>query len=73
MAKALIVIGILLVLVGTVLLYAPWLFSWFGKLPGDIRIELHPLLVGIHVAIEPFEIFDFIVGFIGIDPMEDTF
>jgi len=21
--------------------YAPWLFGWFGKLPGDIRIERH--------------------------------
>ena len=41
--------------------------------PGDIRIELHLLLAGAHVAIEPFEIFDFVVGFIGIDPMEDSF
>ncbi len=39
MAKTLIVLGTLLVLVGIALLYAPWLFSWFGKLPGDIRIE----------------------------------
>jgi hypothetical protein len=39
MAKGLIVLGILLVFAGVVLSYAPWLFSWFGKLPGDIRIE----------------------------------
>ncbi len=39
MAKLLIVLGILLVLAGLALGYAPWLFSWFGKLPGDIRIE----------------------------------
>lgn len=39
MAKALVVLGILLVVVGLLLGYAPWLFGWFGKLPGDIRIE----------------------------------
>ncbi len=21
------------------MLYAPWLLNWFGRLPGDIRIE----------------------------------
>lgn len=39
MAKALVILGILLVVVGLLLGYAPWLFGWFGKLPGDIRIE----------------------------------
>lgn len=39
MAKWLIMIGAGIVLVGVVLQYAPWLISWFGKLPGDIRIE----------------------------------
>lgn len=37
--KVLIALGILLVVVGVVLVYAPWLVSWFGRLPGDIRIE----------------------------------
>ncbi len=37
--KALITLGILLVVAGVVLVYAPWLVSWFGRLPGDIRIE----------------------------------
>lgn len=37
--KTLIVSGILLVVTGVILLYAPWLVSWFGRLPGDIRIE----------------------------------
>ena len=32
-------IGVLLVLLGLVLSYAPWLLSWFGHLPGDIRKE----------------------------------
>ena len=37
--KILIALGILLVVAGLVLVYAPWLVSWFGRLPGDIRIE----------------------------------
>ena len=39
MAKWLMVIGALLLLVGAALQYAPWLVNWFGRLPGDIRIE----------------------------------
>jgi hypothetical protein len=39
MAKWLIVAGSLLVLLGVILHYAPGLLNWFGKLPGDIRIE----------------------------------
>jgi hypothetical protein len=39
MAKILIVTGVLLIIAGLVLGYAPWAFGWFGKLPGDIRIE----------------------------------
>ena len=37
--KALITIGALLLAVGLVINYAPWLVSWFGRLPGDIRIQ----------------------------------
>ena len=37
--KYLLIGGSCLALLGFVLLYAPWLLSWFGKLPGDIRIE----------------------------------
>lgn len=36
MAKWLMILGALLFLIGTVLYFAPWLFNWFGKLPGDI-------------------------------------
>jgi len=39
MARWLIIAGLILVVVGLVLHYAPGVFSWFGKLPGDIRIE----------------------------------
>lgn len=39
MARWLIVAGIVLVVIGALLHFAPWLLSWFGRLPGDIRIE----------------------------------
>ena len=32
-------IGVAVVAVGAVLRWAPWLLSWFGNLPGDIRRE----------------------------------
>ncbi|HEU4741783.1 MAG TPA: DUF2905 domain-containing protein [Meiothermus sp.] len=35
----LIALGVLLVLLGLVWVYAPRLLAWFGHLPGDIRIE----------------------------------
>ena len=35
----LIFVGAAVLILGLVLRYAPWLVSWFGKLPGDIRIE----------------------------------
>jgi hypothetical protein len=37
--KLLMLMGILLLMIGIVVSYAPWLIGWFGKLPGDIRIE----------------------------------
>lgn len=39
MARWLMAAGALLLLLGVALHYAPWLLNWFGKLPGDIRIE----------------------------------
>lgn len=39
MARGLIIAGLLLVGVGLALHFAPWLLSWFGRLPGDLRIE----------------------------------
>lgn len=38
-ARWLMVAGIVLLVIGAVLHLAPWLFNWFGKLPGDIHIE----------------------------------
>lgn len=39
MARGLILIGLVLVALGVLLYLVPGLFNWFGKLPGDIRIE----------------------------------
>lgn len=39
MAKWLMYAGVVLFLLGAALHYSPGLLSWFGKLPGDIRIE----------------------------------
>lgn len=38
-AKALIIAGAALLAIGLALTRAPWLFSWFGRLPGDIHIQ----------------------------------
>jgi H+/Cl- antiporter ClcA len=39
MSRWMIIAGAVLVVVGLVLHYAPGLLNWFGRLPGDIRIE----------------------------------
>lgn len=39
MARWFIISGIILVLIGLVLHFAPDVLHWFGRLPGDIRIE----------------------------------
>lgn len=48
--KALLLLGLVLVLLGLLFLYAPKLLSWFGHLPGDIRIERDGLKVYIPIA-----------------------
>ena len=37
--KLILSLGLVLVVIGLVLGFAPWLLGWFGHLPGDIRIE----------------------------------
>lgn len=39
MGRSLILAGCILIVAGAILHFAPWLLNWFGKLPGDIRIE----------------------------------
>ena len=46
----LIAIGVLLIIAGLLLWLAPAAFSWFGRLPGDIRIERDNLYVYIPVT-----------------------
>lgn len=38
-ARWIMLAGVVLLVIGAVMHLAPWLFNWFGKLPGDIRIE----------------------------------
>ena len=37
--KMILILGLVIAANGAVLTWAPWLLSWFGKLPGDVRIE----------------------------------
>jgi hypothetical protein len=46
--------------------------TWYRS-PGDFRVGLYLALVGAHVAIEPVEILDFILGFLTIDLKDDDF
>lgn len=39
MAKWIMITGAALFVIGALLHFAPSAFSWFGRLPGDIRIE----------------------------------
>jgi Protein of unknown function (DUF2905) len=48
--KVLLISGVFLILLGLILNYAPWLINWFGKLPGDIRIEDDKKLVFVPIV-----------------------
>jgi len=48
--KLLALIGAILLVIGLILNYAPWLINWFGKLPGDIRIEDEKKLVFVPIV-----------------------
>ncbi|OPZ08461.1 MAG: hypothetical protein BWZ08_01157 [candidate division BRC1 bacterium ADurb.BinA292] len=50
MARWFIVAGVLLIALGLILHYAPWMLRWFGRLPGDIRIETEGVKVYIPIA-----------------------
>lgn len=39
MGRWIIVTGIVIVIIGLIVQFAPWVFNWFGKLPGDININ----------------------------------
>lgn len=48
--KFLLAIGLVLVIVGSVVSHAPGLLNWFGKLPGDIRIETEHSFVSVPIT-----------------------
>ena len=50
MAKWLIILGAILLVIGAALQFAPWLVGWFGKLPGDIRIETESMKVFVPIT-----------------------
>lgn len=50
MAKWFIILGAVLLLIGAALQFAPWLFSWFGKLPGDINVKRESVSVFIPIT-----------------------
>ena len=37
--KLLLLLGLAITAIGAALIWAPWLVNWFGRLPGDIRVE----------------------------------
>lgn len=37
--KMLLILGLVIMVIGAILTWAPGLLNWFGKLPGDVRIE----------------------------------
>ena len=39
MARWIMALGAVLLVLGAIMNFAPWLMNWFGKLPGDIRID----------------------------------
>jgi hypothetical protein len=39
MARGFIIAGIILIVVGAILHFAPGILSWFGKLPGDFNMR----------------------------------
>ena len=39
MGRVLIIVGIVIVLIGVLYTYFPQALSWFGNLPGDIKVE----------------------------------
>ena len=50
MARWLILAGVILVIIGVILYFAPGAFKWFGRLPGDIRIERENISIYIPIV-----------------------
>lgn len=50
MARWIIIAGAVLIIIGVILQFAPWLLTWFGRLPGDIRMETETTRVFIPIT-----------------------
>lgn len=50
LGKAVMLVGLAMVLVGAVMTWAPWMLKWFGRLPGDLHIERESGTVHIPLA-----------------------
>ncbi|MFC2088886.1 DUF2905 domain-containing protein [Calditrichota bacterium] len=48
--KSIIIIGVILIFLGLSILYIPAVTNWFGKLPGDIKIERENTKVFIQIT-----------------------
>jgi hypothetical protein len=48
--KVLLVLGLAVAILGALLWRAPWLFSWFGRLPGDFHYEKNGVSVHVPIA-----------------------
>ncbi len=44
--------------------------GWY-KSGSDVRLELHVLIVGLHVAVDPLEVVDLAGGILGLDLLDD--
>ncbi len=49
-ADVVLAVGVILVVVGLVLRFAPWLVAWFGRLPGDLRFERDGMTVFVPIT-----------------------
>jgi hypothetical protein len=50
MARWIMILGVILLAIGAMLQFAPWMFNWFGKLPGDIRIETERIKIFVPIT-----------------------
>ena len=50
LGRAVILVGLAVVIVGAVMTWAPWMLRWFGKLPGDLHIATQSGTVHIPLA-----------------------
>lgn len=49
--RGLVVLGLALAALGALLTWAPGIFAWVGRLPGDVRVGRVTLLVGTSVVV----------------------